>query len=122
MTKRGGGLVEATEKAIKAATHLTDMDAGALQAMRELARKIDAWDVIVDWALDDAAAAGPGARPAVPQNDNVSISAYLKYCDQLGLSPAGRKALALKEAAVSGKSAKLTMLRGGAAPRGAARA
>lgn len=105
-------LVAATEKAIAAATHLTDADAGAIEAMRALARKIDAWDQIVDWALDDAGDR-PGSRPAVPANDNVSISAYLKYCDQLGLSPAGRNALGLRERGVSDKKAKLTALRGG---------
>lgn len=90
-------LVEATGVSIAAAEHLTDMDKGAVDALLKLARKIDAWDQIVEWALDDAASK-EGARPAVPQNDNVSISAYLKYCDQLGLSPAGRKALELRRA------------------------
>lgn len=107
-------LVAATEKAIAAADHLTDQDAGAVEAMRALARKIDAWDQIVDWALDDAGVK-QGSRPAVPQNDNVSISAYLKYCDQLGLSPAGRKALSLVKGGQSAKAAKLTALRGGKA-------
>jgi hypothetical protein len=99
-------LVEATERAIASATHLTRMDDGAVEAMRALARKIDAWDQIVEWALDDAAEK-EGKRPAVPQNDNVSISAYLKYCDQLGLSPAGRKALGDKKEPKGGKLAGL---------------
>ena len=102
-------------EAIKVAAHLTAMDAGTVQALLALARKIDAWDTIVDWALDDVADSDGKARPAVPQNDNVSLSAYLKYCDQLGLSPAGRKALALKKEGESAKSAKLTALRGGKA-------
>ena len=102
-------LVEQTEVAIAAASHLTDMDAGAVEALRALARKIQAWDVIVEWALDDAAESG--SRPSVPQNDNVSLSAYLKYCDQLGLSPAGRKSLDVKKAGESAKAAKLTALR-----------
>ncbi|MGO3649360.1 terminase small subunit [Agrococcus casei] len=103
-------MVEATEKAIEAGVnHLTDLDAGAVEALRALARKIDAWDQIVEWAIEDAA--DGGGRPAVPQNDNVSISAYLKYCDQLGLSPAGRKALDLKSGGVSGKKKKLESFR-----------
>ena len=102
-------LVAETERSIKAATHLTDMDLGAVEAIRALARKIDAWDQIVEWALNDAQQKA-GARPAVPQNDNVSISAYLKYCDQLGLSPAGRKALDIDKAGESGGS-KLGKLR-----------
>lgn len=109
-----GELIDATEDAIKAAKHLTDMDQGAVEALRALARKIDAWDQVVEWALDDARAA-EGKRPAVPQNDNVSISAYLKYCDQLGLSPAGRKSLELDRGGESGgsKLGKLRTVHGG---------
>lgn len=87
-------VLEATEVSIKAAGHLTELDKGAIEALRALARKIDAWDEIVQWALDDAAEAD--GRPKVPQNDNVSISAYLKGCEQLGLTPTGRKALDVK--------------------------
>jgi hypothetical protein len=104
-------LVEATEAAIKAATHLTDADQGAIEAMRALARKIDAWDVIVEWALDDAAGK-KGARPAVPQNDNVSLPAYLKYCDALGLTPNGRKSLEAKKESQGGKLAQLRAVKG----------
>lgn len=104
---------ESTLASLKDADHLTAMDRGAVQALIALARKIDAWDTIVDWALDDVADSEGKARPAVPQNDNVSLSAYLKYCDQLGLSPAGRKALALKKEQTDAKAAKLTALRGG---------
>ena len=100
-------LLDATHKAIAAATHLTDEDAGAIEALILLARKIDAWDVIVQWAIEDAAE--DDARPRVPQNDNVSISAYFKACDQLGLAPAGRKALDLKKEA--GGGSKLGNLR-----------
>lgn len=88
-------VVGATEASIEAATHLTDLDKGAIEAVLALARKIDAWDQIVEWALDDAAESKDG-RPKVPQNDNVSISAYLKGCEQLGLTPSGRKALDVK--------------------------
>jgi hypothetical protein len=53
----------------------------------------------------------------VPQNDNVSISAYLKYCDQLGLTPAGRKSLELDKGGESGgsKLGKLRTVHGGKA-------
>lgn len=97
-------LIAATEKSI-AAANLGAIDAGAVEALRALARKIQAWDVIVEFALEDAAT--PGGRPSVPQNDNVSLSAYLKYCDQLGLSPAGRKSLDLKIEKAGGKLANL---------------
>ena len=98
-------LVGELEVSIAAATHLTPMDGAAVEALRLLARKVQAWDQIVVWALDDAP---EGKRPSVPQNDNVSLSAFLKYCDQLGLSPAGRKVLDLKRERAGGK---LTALR-----------
>lgn len=75
---------------VAAATHLTPADSAAIEAARALARKIDAWDVIVDWALDDAAESE--SRPKVPQNDNVSLASFLKYCAELGLTPAARSA------------------------------
>lgn len=84
-----GDVLDATESAIKAATHLTDMDAGAIETLRALARKIDAWDQIVEWATDDAGQR-EGSRPTVPANDNVSIPTYLKFCESLGLTPTGR--------------------------------
>jgi len=76
---------EALERSIKNAKHLRAKHSATIAAARALARKIDAWDVIVEWALDDAAQ-GNG-RPAVPANDNVSIASFLKYLDALGLTP-----------------------------------
>lgn len=106
MVKPVDDIIEATDLAIAAADHLTDADLGAVEALRLLARKIAAWDQIVEWALDDAARTE--SRPAVPANDNVSISAYVKTCDQLGLTPAGRKSLVEKRPeAKSGKLGKL---------------
>lgn len=75
---------------VAAGTALTDLDLGVIEAARALADKIDAWDVIVEWALDDANQDGTG-RPKVPQNDNVSLASFLKYCESLGLTPAQRK-------------------------------
>jgi len=43
--------------------------------------------VIVDWALEDVAETGGKARPAVPQNDNVSAATLLKALQALGLFP-----------------------------------
>ena len=88
-------LVDETQAAVDAADHLTGQDKGAVEAMFALARKIDAWDTIVEWALDDARASE--GRPSVPLNDNVSLSAYLKYAESLGLTPAGRAKLAEKK-------------------------
>lgn len=78
-------VAEALERSIRNAKHLRMRDAAAVAAARALARKIDAWDVIVEWAIDDAAQGK--SRPAVPANDNVSIASFLKYLDQLGLLP-----------------------------------
>ncbi len=88
-------VAEALERSIRNATHLRARHAAAIAAARALARKIDAWDLIVEWANDDAA--DDGGRPKVPANDNVSIASFLKYLDTLGLvpedeAPAGRGA------------------------------
>ena len=77
-------LEAALDRSLAAATHLTEVDAAAVKAARSLARKIDAWDVIVDWAHGDMDEMDK-KRPAVPDNDNVSASAYLKYLAALGL-------------------------------------
>lgn len=98
-------IIEATDRAIASATHLTDADVGAVEALRVLARKIAAWDQIVEWALEDA---GNERRPSVPANDNVSVSAYVKTCEQLGLTPAGRVKLTEKKS--EGKGGKLGRL------------
>ncbi|MFF2493241.1 hypothetical protein [Agromyces sp. NPDC058064] len=88
-----GRVRDALDMSVDAAVHLTDDDAGAIEAARALADKIDAWDVIVEWAMDDITAGGlrEGGRPAVPQNDNVSLASYLKYLEALGLTPSARK-------------------------------
>lgn len=88
-------IAESVKKAIEAAEHLSDEDAAAVEALRALARKIDAWDEIVQMALDDAAESG--SRPKVPANDNTSLPTFLKYCESLGLTPTGRKGLGLSE-------------------------
>lgn len=107
-------LYEETRRAVDAATHLTDKDAGAVKAVLLLARKIDVWDVIVRWAVEDMEDTD-GRRPMVPANDNVSLASYLKYCNDLGLTPAGRDALGLTEEAPRERSklAELRSLNGG---------
>lgn len=80
-----GDVRNALEESVLAADHLTSRDSAAVEAARALADKIDAWDVIVGWALGDAA--DSGGRPAVPQNDNTSLPTFLKYLAALGLVP-----------------------------------
>ncbi len=81
---------QALEVSLKVASHLGDLDAAAVEAARALADKIDAWDTIVRWAVEDAQEAGGVSRPKVPQNDNVSISAFAKLLHALGLTPESR--------------------------------
>lgn len=88
---------EALERAIKNAPHLRAIHHAAIQAARALADKIDNWDTIVDWAMEDADEVG--GRPLVPANDNVSIPSFLKYVEALGLLPP-------KEAVVPRKAEK----------------
>lgn len=87
-------ILDAVDRALAAATHIDDSgaDAGAVAALRALAAKIDAWDQIVQWAIEDAAE--NDSRPKVPANDNTSLPTFLKYCEALGLTPGSRKALA----------------------------
>lgn len=85
-----GAVGAATEEAIAQATteqRLGKSDAGAVAALRVLARKIDSEDQMRELALQ--AAADSGGKP--PPIDNVSIPTYLKYCESLGLTPAGRR-------------------------------
>jgi len=99
-------LLDATNEAIEKAAHLKDpVYAGSIEAIRSLARKIDAWDVIVQWALEDADERE--SRPAVPQNDNVSLASYLKYADALGLTPDSQGAIPRKGAEPKKRGGKL---------------
>jgi hypothetical protein len=79
------GVSAALERALKSARHLRARDSAAVAAARALAKKIDAWDTIAQWAVEDAAE--DGGRPKVPANDNVSLASFLKYLDALGLLP-----------------------------------
>lgn len=93
-----GSLTEATEKAIaeaKSKSLLGPLDGGAVAAIRVLARKIDdeaiRWDYCVEWAQHNP---GEKGGPKPPTTDNVSLPTYLRYCESLGLTPAGRGRIA----------------------------
>lgn len=79
-------VADALERSLKNAKHLRAVDSGKVAAARALARKIDAWDVIVEWALEDVAESEGNPRPAVPANDNVSLATFLRYVEALGLT------------------------------------
>lgn len=79
--------------AVAAARHVDadGVDAATVAAGLALAQKIDAWDEIVQWAIEDAA--DSESRPKVPANDNTSLPTFLRYCEALGLTPGSRRAL-----------------------------
>lgn len=77
-------LRESTEAAFKAATHLTSEHQGLMTATLMLADKIDQWDLIVQWAVEDANR--KSGKPVVPAHDNTSFASYLKFMDALGFT------------------------------------
>jgi hypothetical protein len=104
-------LVAATEAAIAAAKHLTSMDKGAIETLLVLARKIDTEAVLREMALEWA----EEHKQKPPSVDNVSIPTYLKFCESLGLTPAGRVKLGDKKPEAKGGT--LSVLRDEAASK-----
>jgi hypothetical protein len=121
-----GPVLAATEEAIEQAKRekrIGVMDAGAIATIRVLARKIDEeqarWDYCfgwverwAEWTRDvDGYDEPPPSPPKPPPMDNVSIPTYLKFCESLGLTPAGRGRIpggTPKEAGGGGKLGNLT--------------
>ena len=95
-----GEILKATQRSVNAASDLGDLDAGAVAVLLELARQID------------YLAANGGLRED-GKLDNVSIPTYLRFCDQLGLTPAGREKLQPKGKDQGGKLAQLRSVSGG---------
>jgi hypothetical protein len=102
-----GSVVAATEKSLAAARHLTDADAGAVEVLRQLAREIDVRDYLRELALDYAAE----HKSKPPGIDNVTVPTYLKFCDSLGLTPAGRERLKPTEGGAGGNLSRLRSVR-----------
>ncbi len=89
-------------------------DEGAVAALLVLADKVDAMvqaeaDVAdaVERAQDGEGWGGDPPKP--PPLDNVTLPTFLKYCEALGLTPTGRKALVEKKQ--GGAGGKLALLR-----------
>lgn len=118
-----GEVWAALEEAIEKATaerRLDAKDKATLAAARVLARKIDEeqarWDYCYEWEQrwfewsrdvdGDFDAEPPKAPPKPPPMDNVSLPTFLRYCESLGLTPAGRGRIpgAPKEGSGSGGS------------------
>ena len=89
-------VLESLEASLAVATHLEPKHAATVGAARALAAKIDAWDTIVQWALEDAHDAQ--SRPMVPANDNTSLGTYARYLEQLGLTVPAAKSSPAKKA------------------------
>lgn len=66
---------EETGKAVKASSHITAADAGAVAALLHVAAQIDSQ---INGLTPDG------------RLDNVSVPTYLKFCDALGLTPVSR--------------------------------
>lgn len=107
-----GPVSRATDDAIRAAgDRLTGMDAGAVSAIRFLAKKIDTEELVRERILE-AQGEDPSLKP--PPLDNVTIPTYLKFAESLGLTPAGRLRIeGTKKTAdpADGKRSKLAALR-----------
>jgi hypothetical protein len=97
-----GEIWHVTNESVQAAKRegiITAMDEGAVAVLMMMAERLDD----PDWPVIDN------------RFDNVTQSVYLKACDQLGLTPSGRKVLdARKEADKGGKLAQLRAVQGGA--------
>ncbi len=83
-------VADATEVSLEAAGHLLPSDAGAVEALRTLALRIDA---------------GSGA-------DHILLPSYLKFCESLGLTPSGRLKLVPKKDEGGGKLGQLRAVHG----------
>lgn len=67
---------DAVDRSVRNAPHLRAIHSAPVAALRVLAERIDS----PPSSADDAEA-------KLPQNDNVSIPTFLKYCQALGLVP-----------------------------------
>jgi len=103
-----GDVAEATESSLDAARHLTDMDKGAVEALRALAVKID--EEAERWELAFTYASEHKLKPPAP--DNVALPTYLRYCEALGLTPSGRVRLGPAKDGAGGKLAQLRSVAG----------
>lgn len=100
-------VLDALNDAVERAPHLGNLDKPAVEAARALARKIDLTDEYFEALAEDAAE----RKLKPPAQDNVSIPTFLKYCESLGLTPAGRAKLAegkKPEAKTGGKLASVS--------------
>jgi len=89
----------------KAAGVIGPLDEGAVVVLLQMAQRLDD----VEFPVIDG------------KFDNVTQGLYLKYCESLGLTPAGRNRLEEKKDAGGGKLAQLRGIQGGTAGKTAGR-
>lgn len=87
----------AAVEAARTAGVVTDMDEGAVEALLQLAARLD----------------DPDYPNIDGRFDNVTAALYFKACEQLGLTPSGRSRLAEKKETGGGKLAQLRAVQGG---------
>lgn len=100
------------EASITAATHLTPADAAAVAALRVLAKKVDSLADSTAGVSDDGELTEDRKRGL----DNVTLPTFLKFCSELGLTPAGRHAIEGKKTeskSSGGRLAHLKSVQGG---------
>ena len=86
-TREPTPVLDALNMAIEKAKHLdAEVDGPAIEAARALALKID----MADLYFEELAERAEARKLRPPSPDNVSIPTFLKYCESLGLTPAGR--------------------------------
>lgn len=79
--KLEGDVYAATKAAVEAAHHLTALDQPAVAVLLDLAKTIDGFD----------------QRPPNGPLDNVTVPIFLRYSESLGLTPASRAKLDVKQ-------------------------
>ena len=95
----------ASVQAGKAAGIITPMDEGMVVVLLQMAERLDHPDFpVIDGKFD-----------------NVTQGLYLKACETLGLTPAGRNRLADKKESGGGKLAQLRGIQGGGTAKAAPR-
>ena len=89
------------------------MDAGAVAALRELAAMVDSATHDSARGVVEETTPAPRQVKGMGGSDNVFVS-YLKFCESLGLTPAGRNKLTdLDTGPMSSKVAQLRAVRAG---------
>ncbi len=94
-----GPVFDATRQAVADAEHLTPLDQPAVAVLLDLAKTIDGMD----------------ERPATAPVDNVTVPTFRRYLEDLGLTPAARSKLNIKQVKAKSKLGEARQRWGGRA-------